>query len=221
MAAFITDPDKNVYQLDATTDIVYVTSGKVTSNPIESETEGAAFQSASDNYVNNPETISFSGILTNKKASGFSDSTLAKDTPSSYLKGLQIIKKNATPVTITFFQSPAVGAANTIAANTIGGVSEQEDILTPLTNCILDSVTVRKQSGPTSAELKVDIKATRVILAEQAQVKSVPVAKAGFEDDASLERKGVSPTKGVENEKLIDTATGLLKAGPRKLGLGV
>jgi|26BtaG_2_1085354.scaffolds.fasta_scaffold02386_4 hypothetical protein len=186
MATFITDSVTGlIYQLDATTSTQYTTSSTLTSNPIESG------RSVVDHVIQNQDTVTISGILTRVKAKGSNSEFVIA--PENYIVNLQDIKDNATPVTITMFQTP-----------TLGGFGEPKNLITPLQNCIITSVQISKRSGPGSGDLFVDLSATKVEFADQAQVTAQPTADPSFQNDASNLQNGAGTTQTVEQEDLLD-----------------
>lgn len=203
MATFITDSVTGfIFQLDATTNITYTSSGRLTQNPIE-----GGRGSVSDHYIQNPDTISISGILTRVKSKGSNSENVME--PEKYIVNIQDIKNNATPVTITSFQTPS------------GFFSDQKNLVEPLTDCILESITIRKTSGQGSGDLFLDIKATKGTFPDQSQVGTQPVAVASFQNDASNLENGVGATEEVSPPTLLQQSnrgTGLNVLG---VGTGV
>lgn len=195
MAAFITDTSVTpniIYQLDATTDIVYTTSGKLTTNPIE------AGRNVSDHYIQNQDTVTFSGLLTRVKSKGV-NSRHVRD-PEDYIGSLQFLKNNAVPFTLTLFQAP-----------TLGGFGESRNLIKPIVNCVFESLNIRKQSGPGSGDLRVDFKAVQATFAEQAAVGAESVPDPSFANDASSLENGAGGNQELGENKLIDTTLSLLR----------
>jgi hypothetical protein len=91
---FIQDPDGVIYELDATAEISYRLSGKVTSNPVESG------ESVSDNYVNDPDIISLKGSISDVKSvsSGGANSKSTED----FITGLKALKVNRKLISLQF-----------------------------------------------------------------------------------------------------------------------
>jgi hypothetical protein len=200
MATFITDSVTGlIYQLDATTNTQYTTSSSLTSNPIENG------RSVVDHVIQNQDTVTISGILTRVKAkSSNSEFVIA---PESYIVNLQDIKDNATPVTITMFQAP-----------TLGGFGEPKNLITPLQDCIITSMQISKRSGPGSGDLFVDLSATKVEFADQAQVTAQPTAAPNFQNDASNLQNGTGTTQELADEDLLDWSQRQISEGASLIG---
>lgn len=197
MAAFITDTSVTpniMYQLDATTDIRYTTSGKLTTNPIE------AGRNVSDHYIQNQDTVTFSGVLTRVKSKG--RSSLHIKSPSNYIGSLQFLKNNAVPFTLTLFQEP-----------TLGGFGDSKNVIKPLTNCIFEELNIRKQAGAGSSDLLVDFKAVQASFADQATVTLQPTPDPAFANDASIQENASGTTQALSDNKLIDISIPLIR-GP-------
>jgi len=90
MAFFITSPDGTIYELDATETVGYSQSGSLTNFPLADGTIGG------DNYQNEKDKVTFSGISsTFKTSSGMLP-------PEEYLGGLRNLKRSRRPFTVTF-----------------------------------------------------------------------------------------------------------------------
>lgn len=190
MAAFITAQNGDIFQLDATTDVVYTTSGTLTKNPIE---EG---RNVSDHYIQNPDTVTFNGVLTRVKAKGKQSEHVIS--PELYIAGLQKIKNEAQAFTLTFFQTPA-------SEGFLGfGVEDVKNVIEPLGNCVFETLNIRKQAGPQGGDLLVDFKAVQATFADQAQVVETATASPDFVNDASSQQNGVGGTTDTPTESLLD-----------------
>ena len=196
MATYIETADNTIYQLDATTDIKYTDTSKVTQNPISSG------GTTSDHVTQNPITVSFTGILTRQKAKG-RNSQYVKDS-AEYITALQAIKKNAELVKITVMQ-PTIKV----------GSSGEKDIIDPLSSCVITSLNFSKQSGSKAGEVTVSVVATQVILSEQSEVTQAKVPTAEFTNDASGKATGAGGTNalGATDPLLIDISAGLDATG--------
>jgi hypothetical protein len=91
---FIEDPNGIIYELDATADITYRLSGKVTSNPVESG------ESVADNYVNNPDVITLKGSISDVKS--ISSGGVPSKQTLDFITGLKALKVNRALLSLHF-----------------------------------------------------------------------------------------------------------------------
>lgn len=200
MATFITDSVTGfIFQLDATTSVQYTSSSTLTNNPIESG------RSTTDHVIQNQDTVTLSGVLTRVKAKGSNSEFVTA--PENYIANLQDIKDNATPVTITTFQAP-----------TFGGFGEPKNLITPLQNCIVTSLQINKRAGAGSGDLFVDLSATKVEFADQAQVTAQPTASPNFQNDASNLQNGAGTTQELKQEDLLEWSQRQISEGASLIG---
>lgn len=140
-----------IYELDSTTEISLSLSGKTTDFPLESG------ESVSDHYINQNNTISFSGTITDiKTVEMFLDPSgqpWYKST-DEYINGLRDIKKAGEPFSIHFFNK-----------------------IEPLDNCVFENLTIEQnQSRGSSGDVnsyRISFTAKQVKFARQTVLTSV------------------------------------------------
>lgn len=189
MATYIkatVDGEPVYYQLDATKDIRFTTSGRLTSNPVQNGASDVA-----DHYNQDQDRVSFNGLLTKYKAQ--SKETEHIIDPKEYIAGIRRLKNEAIPVEITIFQI------------TGGLFRDDYNPIETLKDYILESVELSKQSGEGSRDLSVSITARQATFADQTEVKVEAVTVPEMADNASQLTTGATSTEGLTNNKLIDT----------------
>jgi hypothetical protein len=169
---FIQDPDGVIYELDATADISYRLSGKVTSNPVESG------ESVSDNYVNNPDIISLKGSISDVKS--VSSRGVNSKTTEAFINGLKALKVNRKLVALQF--GDKVGVITNCVIES----------LTFIQNSQRGSV-----GGVDSFQVSMTLKQIRLA----SRAKLTPIRDPTIADDAQEQTPGSGSTSNVGDDR--------------------
>lgn len=162
-----------IFTLDATTQMSYTMSGKTTDSPIESG------ESVSDHYVNLPEVITLSGVITDMVSLGQSPE---HRTPADFIKELRFLKTTGTPFSVW-----------------IGTKLEN------IPNCVFTSLRVSQSDQQGSrvfgeeevlSAYKVDMSFKQIRFGGAATLEKIP--KQSIKDDASGKISSPETTKKVE-----------------------
>lgn len=186
MSFFIKAPSGDLFEMDATVQVRYSQKGRPTEYAVASK------RKSSDHYVQEPDTVSFSGYVGAVKFARRRDKDLeVVETLEGFEKGLRDLKRSGEFFTCTFSQN-----------------------IPPLKNCVFTNLDMIRSTEDGFHCIKVDFTIQQVIVSTQAEVTEAPIPASAYADIVEESEKGDSSTSETTPTEDRNLGTTLREVSP-------